>query len=74
MEAFQDAMQGLEDRFNSEEFEGRLERLRELDFSAIQERMEEVEERLRTLERELELAERLRALEEERGKTQKQKF
>ena len=51
--AFRKAMKGLEDRFESEEWQERLKRFRDLDFGAIQERMEEVEERLEELEREL---------------------
>ncbi len=52
-EAFREAMKGLEDRFESEEWQERLKRFRALDFGAIQERMEEVEERLEELEQEL---------------------
>ena len=52
-EAFRDAMKGLEDRFESEEWQERLKRFSDLDLGAIQERMEEVEERLAELEQEL---------------------
>jgi membrane-associated protease RseP (regulator of RpoE activity) len=52
--AFEEAMRGLKDRFESEDWQERLKRFRELDLGKIQERMKEVEERLRKLEEELE--------------------
>ena len=52
-EAFREAMKGLEDRFESDEWQDRLKRFRALDFGAMQERMEEVEKRLEELEEEL---------------------
>ena len=51
--AFEDAMKDIEDRFESEEWQEKLKRFSELDFSKIQERMKEVEERLRKLEKDL---------------------
>ena len=54
MEAFEQAMRGLEDHFDSVEWQEKLERVEELDFIAIQERMQEVERRLQDLEKELE--------------------
>ncbi len=54
MEAFEQAMRGLEDHFDSVEWQEKLERVEELDFTAIQERMQEVERRLQDLEKELE--------------------
>ena len=54
MEAFEQAMRGLEDHFDSAEWREKLERVEELDFTAIQERMQEVERRLKELEQELE--------------------
>jgi len=54
MEAFEQAMRGLGDHFNSAEWREKLERVEELDFTAIQERMQEVERRLQELEQELE--------------------
>jgi membrane-associated protease RseP (regulator of RpoE activity) len=51
--AFEDAMRDLEGRFESEEWQEKLKRLRELDLGKIQERMKEVEDRLRKLEAEL---------------------
>lgn len=53
MKAFERAVEGLEEKFDSEEWQERLERLQELDFSAIQDRMEEVERKLKHLEKEL---------------------
>ncbi len=53
-EAMQDAMRELGDRFDSAEWQERLQRFEQLDFSAIQERMKEVEKRLHELEEELE--------------------
>jgi hypothetical protein len=54
MEAFEEAMRGLGDHFESAEWREKLERVEELDFTAIQERMQEVERRLQELEQELE--------------------
>jgi len=51
--AFEDAMRDLEGRFESEEWQEKLKRFRELDLGKIQERMREVEDRLRKLESEL---------------------
>ena len=51
--AFEDAMRDLEGRFESEEWQEKLKRLRELDLGKIQQRMKEVEDRLRKLEAEL---------------------
>jgi membrane-associated protease RseP (regulator of RpoE activity) len=54
LRAFEEAMKGLEEKFESEEWQQKLKKLRELDTGKIQERMKEVEERLRKLEAELE--------------------
>ncbi len=54
MGAFEDAMRALSDRFDSDELGMKLRRLEDLDLSEVHKRMQEVEERLRTLERELE--------------------
>ena len=54
MEAFEQAMRGLGDHFDSAEWREKLERVEELDFTGIQERMQEVERRLQELEQELE--------------------
>lgn len=51
--AFEEAMRDLEGRFESEEWQEKLKRFRELDLGKIQERMKEVEDRLRRLESEL---------------------
>ena len=51
--AFEDAMRDLEGRFESEEWQEKLKRIQELDLGKIQERMKEVEDRLRKLESEL---------------------
>ena len=51
--AFEDAMRDLEGRFESEEWQEKLKRFRELDLGKIQQRMKEVEDRLRKLEAEL---------------------
>ena len=51
--AFEDAMRDIEGRFESEEWQEKLKRFRELDLGKIQERMKEVEDRLRKLEAEL---------------------
>ena len=52
-EALEDAMHGLEERLESDEWREKLERWKSLDFSRIQRRMREVEERLKELEKEL---------------------
>jgi hypothetical protein len=52
--AFEESMKELEERFESEEWQEKLKRLRELDLTKVQERMREVEERLKKLEKELE--------------------
>lgn len=52
--AFEGAMRGLEGRFGSEEWQEKLKRFRELDLGKIQDRMKEVEDRLRKLEADLE--------------------
>ena len=54
MEAFEQAMRRLKGHFDSVEWQEKLERVEELDFTAIQERMQEVERRLQELEQELE--------------------
>ena len=54
MEAFEHAIEGIEEHFDSAEWQERMERFNELDFTTIEERMEEVERRLQELERELE--------------------
>ena len=54
MEAFEEAMRDLGAQFDSPEWQERLERFNDLDFTTIQERMEEVERRLKELEEELE--------------------
>lgn len=51
--AFEEAMRDLEGRFGSEEWQEKLKRFREIDVDKIQERMKEVEDRLRKLESEL---------------------
>ncbi|HEY7818005.1 MAG TPA: PDZ domain-containing protein [Vicinamibacteria bacterium] len=53
MRAFEDAMQHLEDRFDSDEWKEKMKLFQELDLTQVQERMKEVEERLRKLEGEL---------------------
>lgn len=53
-EALGHAMQGLEEHFDSEEWQERLERIKSMDWSGVQKRMEELESRLKALERELE--------------------
>lgn len=53
VKAFEEAMRGIESRFDSEEWQEKLEKFRELDLSKIQERMKEVEQRLKKLEKEL---------------------
>jgi membrane-associated protease RseP (regulator of RpoE activity) len=54
LRAFEEAMRDLEGRFESEEWQEKLKRFREMDLGKIQERMKEVEERLRKLESDLE--------------------
>ena len=51
--AFEEAMRDLEGRFESEEWQEKLKRFREMDLGKIQDRMKEVEDRLRKLESEL---------------------
>lgn len=53
MEALEQAMQELSERFESGEWQKKLERLSELDLSSVEERMREVEKRLQELEEEL---------------------
>jgi hypothetical protein len=53
LRAFEEAMRDLGGRFESEEWQEKLKRFRELDLGKIQERMKEVEDRLRELEMEL---------------------
>lgn len=53
MRAFEDAMHDLEDRFDSDEWKAKMKLFQDLDLSRFQERMKEVEERLRKLEGEL---------------------
>jgi len=53
MRAFEDAMRDLDERFDSEEWKEKLKRFQQLDLSGFQERMKEVEDRLRKLEGEL---------------------
>ena len=53
-EALGHAMQGLEEHFDSEEWQERLERIKSMDWSGVQKRMEELESRLKVLEKELE--------------------
>jgi len=53
LRAFEGAMRDLEGRFESEEWQEKLKRFRELDLGKIQERMKEVEDRLRMLEADL---------------------
>lgn len=54
VEAFEEAIRELEDNFDSIEWQEKLERMKEMDFDAIQTRMKEVEQRLQQLEKELE--------------------
>jgi membrane-associated protease RseP (regulator of RpoE activity) len=54
LKAFEDAMRDLGERFDSEEWKEKMQRFEDLDVGKIQERMKEVEERLRKLESELE--------------------
>jgi hypothetical protein len=53
MKAFEDAMRDLETRFDSDEWKDKMKRFQELDLTKFQERMKEVEDRLRKLEGEL---------------------
>ncbi len=53
MRAFEDAMRDIENRFDSAEWKEKLKRFQELDPNKFQERMKEVEDRLRKLEGEL---------------------
>jgi membrane-associated protease RseP (regulator of RpoE activity) len=53
LRAFQEAMRDIEGRFESEEWQEKLKRFREMDLGKIQDRMKEVEDRLRKLESEL---------------------
>jgi membrane-associated protease RseP (regulator of RpoE activity) len=53
VEALEEAMHDIEQRFDSEEWQERLRKLQEIDLGKIEERMKEVEERLRNLENEL---------------------
>lgn len=52
-QAMEDAMRELGERFDGDEFRSRIRRLQELDFGEIQDRMREVEKRLKELEAEL---------------------
>jgi hypothetical protein len=54
LKAFEEAMRDLGERFDSEEWKEKMQRFEDLDVGKIQERMKEVEERLRKLESELE--------------------
>jgi hypothetical protein len=51
--ALDDALGNLEERFNSEDWQERLERIQSMDWEGMRKRMEELETRLKTLEREL---------------------
>ncbi|HXV63551.1 MAG TPA: hypothetical protein VEK15_22810, partial [Vicinamibacteria bacterium] len=53
MEAFQNAMRELSERFESGAWKEKLERIQTLDLSRVEERMKEVERRLEELEKEL---------------------
>ena len=53
MEAFQNAMRELSERFESGAWKEKLERIQTLDLSRVEERMKEVEKRLEELEKEL---------------------
>jgi hypothetical protein len=57
-EALGHAMESLEEHFDSEEWQERLERIKSMDWNGVQERMEELESRLKVLEKELEQEER----------------
>ena len=57
-EALGNAMEGLEEHFGSEEWQERLEHIKSMDWSGVQKRMEELESRLKALEKELEQEER----------------
>jgi hypothetical protein len=52
-EALGEAMEGLEDHFDSEEWQERLERIKSMDWDGVRKRMEELETRLKALEKEL---------------------
>lgn len=51
--ALGEALGDLEERFNSEEWQQRLERIQSMDWEGVRRRMQELEERLRVLEGEL---------------------
>jgi len=51
--ALGDALGNLEERFNSEDWQQRLERIQSMDWEGMRKRMEELETRLKALEREL---------------------
>jgi membrane-associated protease RseP (regulator of RpoE activity) len=53
MRAFEDAMRDLENSFDSDEWKEKMKLFQKLDLSEFQERMKEVEDRLRKLEGEL---------------------
>ncbi len=57
-EALGHAMEGLEEHFDSEEWQERLDRIKSMDWNGVQKRMEELESRLKALEKELEQEER----------------
>jgi hypothetical protein len=48
-----EAMEGLEEHFNSEEWQVRLEHIQSMDWEGMRQRMEELESRLKELEQEL---------------------
>jgi membrane-associated protease RseP (regulator of RpoE activity) len=52
-EALGRAMEGLEEHFDSEEWQERLERIQSMDWDGVSQRMKELEERLKALEEEL---------------------
>ena len=52
-----EAMGNLEEHFNSEEWQERLQRIQSMDWEGVRQRMEELESRLKELERELNLEE-----------------
>ncbi|HEX9726715.1 MAG TPA: PDZ domain-containing protein [Vicinamibacteria bacterium] len=51
--ALGDALGNLEERFNSEEWQERLQRIQSMDWEGMRKRMEELENRLKALEQEL---------------------
>ena len=51
--ALGEALQNLEERFNSEEWQQRLKRIQSMDWEGVRKRMEELETRLKALEQEL---------------------